>query len=332
MLWHLRKNRRPTLSYCDKPGPFRTVLCSPYGQARPPDSHAAAKNLIFQQHLVCPAPHPGHSLSYIDRCPSFSGAIVCCPHAHPDLGLLYHIYGGIQVLQPYIWRRTNVLCVKKWEKLLGRVRPWWTGLSPTSPRNLIHEQGQGDWSLYSVPMRKCFGLSALLLDGAPARYVKSKNCGRGKERPDSRQAELTESFAQRSGVCSGSRFRTWFTQPILGLKIPLQQDQLLAFSDFPPNTVFTFGRPILLNRRLPPSSPDEEDHRRWLGEHWIAMAFKPLLSTQKRWRRVNAPHLAALVRAGGKFPNGEAEMLLVDDSSENRLFVQTPSIYAATEV
>jgi hypothetical protein len=57
-----------------------------------------------------------------------------------------------------------------------------------------------------------------------------------------------------------------------------------------------------------------------------------LLSAEKRWRRVNAPHLVALVRAGVKFPDGQAQMLQVDDPSEDRLFAQTPSGYAATEV
>jgi len=64
----------------------------------------------------------------------------------------------------------------------------------------------------------------------------------------------------------------------------------------------------------------------------LTMAFKLLLSAKKRWRRVNAPHLAALVRAGVEFPDGEAQMLRVDDPSEDRLFAQTPSVYAATEV
>ena len=61
------------------------------------------------------------------------------------------------------------------------------------------------------------------------------------------------------------------------------------------------------------------------------MAFKLLLSAEKRWRRVTAPHLVALVRAGVKFPDGQAQMLQVD-LSEDRLFAETPSAYAATEV
>jgi putative transposase len=37
----------------------------------------------------------------------------------------------------------------------------------------------------------------------------------------------------------------------------------------------------------------------------IAMAFKLVESAQARWRKVNAPHLVALVRAGATFRNGE---------------------------
>ncbi len=37
----------------------------------------------------------------------------------------------------------------------------------------------------------------------------------------------------------------------------------------------------------------------------IAMAFKLVEPAQARWRKVNAPHLVALVRAGATFRNGE---------------------------
>lgn len=40
----------------------------------------------------------------------------------------------------------------------------------------------------------------------------------------------------------------------------------------------------------------------------LALAFKLLIAAEQRWRRVNAPHLVALVRAGEKFPDGEHEM------------------------
>ena len=40
----------------------------------------------------------------------------------------------------------------------------------------------------------------------------------------------------------------------------------------------------------------------------LAMAFKLLLAAEKRWRRINAPHLVALVQAGVKFPNGQRQV------------------------
>jgi transposase-like protein len=39
----------------------------------------------------------------------------------------------------------------------------------------------------------------------------------------------------------------------------------------------------------------------------LAMAFKLLLAAEKRWRRVNAPHLVALVQAGVEFPDGQQQ-------------------------
>jgi len=62
----------------------------------------------------------------------------------------------------------------------------------------------------------------------------------------------------------------------------------------------------------------------------LAMAFKLLLAAEKRWRRVNAPHLVALVRAGVEFPNGEAEMFQSEPAPED-LFACTLSIFAAEE-
>jgi len=60
----------------------------------------------------------------------------------------------------------------------------------------------------------------------------------------------------------------------------------------------------------------------------LAMAFKLLLAAEKHWRKVNAPHLVALVKAGVEFPNGEAEMLRSEPVLED-LFTDTPSIFVA---
>ena len=45
--------------------------------------------------------------------------------------------------------------------------------------------------------------------------------------------------------------------------------------------------------------------RSWCG---LALAFKLILAAQQRWRRVNAPYLVALARAGVKFKDGVAQL------------------------
>ena len=51
----------------------------------------------------------------------------------------------------------------------------------------------------------------------------------------------------------------------------------------------------------------------------LAMAFKLLTQAERRWRRVNSPHLVALVATGVKFPDGETHILpnLPSDSVVN---------------
>ena len=63
----------------------------------------------------------------------------------------------------------------------------------------------------------------------------------------------------------------------------------------------------------------------------LAMAFKLLLAAEQRWRKVNEPHLVALVKAGVEFPNGEAEMFQVAPEPED-LFMPIPWILAADGV
>jgi putative transposase len=41
----------------------------------------------------------------------------------------------------------------------------------------------------------------------------------------------------------------------------------------------------------------------------LAMAFKLLLEGERRWRRVNSPHLVPLVQAGVRFPDGKTRIL-----------------------
>jgi hypothetical protein len=39
------------------------------------------------------------------------------------------------------------------------------------------------------------------------------------------------------------------------------------------------------------------------------MAFKLLMMAEKRWRKVNSPHLVAVVQAGVRFPDGQTHIL-----------------------
>jgi putative transposase len=62
----------------------------------------------------------------------------------------------------------------------------------------------------------------------------------------------------------------------------------------------------------------------------LAMAFKLLLAAEKRWRKINAPHLVALVWAGVEFPDGKAKMFQSEPAPDN-LFTHTPSIFVVEE-
>ena len=108
------------------------------------------------------------------------------------------------------------------------------------------------------------------------------------------------------------------------------QDQLLTFFDFPAEHWI----------HLRTTSPIESTFstvkartRTTKGagsrKAGLAMVFKLLLVAEKRWRKVNAPHLVALVKAGVKFPKGKAEMLQPEPAPD--VFTSTPAIFAVEE-
>ncbi len=111
------------------------------------------------------------------------------------------------------------------------------------------------------------------------------------------------------------------------------QDQLLTFFDFPAEHW------IHLRTTNPVESPFATVKARTKvtkgagsRKAGLAMAFKLLLAAERHWRRVNAPHLVALVRAGVKFPNGQAEMFQFQlKTSEDVLFNPPQLVYAASE-
>jgi transposase-like protein len=63
----------------------------------------------------------------------------------------------------------------------------------------------------------------------------------------------------------------------------------------------------------------------------LAMAFKLLVTMETRWRKVNAPHLVALVMLGAEFQNGQAVLLKPEPQAED-LFTPTTRILADDEL
>jgi hypothetical protein len=52
---------------------------------------------------------------------------------------------------------------------------------------------------------------------------------------------------------------------------------------------------------------------------------------EERWRKVNAPHLVALVMLGAEFPNGQAELLQLEPAADD-LFMPITRILADDEL
>lgn len=110
------------------------------------------------------------------------------------------------------------------------------------------------------------------------------------------------------------------------------QDRLLTFFDFPAehwphlrttNPIESTFATVKARMRKTKGAGSRKAGR--------AMAFKLLLAREKRWRRVNAPHLVPLVLAGVQFPNGQAKMLKCEPAAEE-LFTPTPLMPAVAEL
>ena len=94
------------------------------------------------------------------------------------------------------------------------------------------------------------------------------------------------------------------------------QDELLTFFDFPAEHW------IHLRTTNPIESPFatvKARTRKTKGagsrKAGLAMAFKLLLAAEKHWRRINAPHLVALVQVSVKFPDGQRQPVLAGEKS-----------------
>jgi transposase-like protein len=96
------------------------------------------------------------------------------------------------------------------------------------------------------------------------------------------------------------------SRPKATKKITEELDSLLAFYDYPAehwihlrstNPIESTFATVRLRQRVTKGAGSREAG--------LAMAFKLVQAAQDRWRKVNAPHLVALVRAGATFIDGQ---------------------------
>ncbi|MEZ5231384.1 MAG: IS256 family transposase [Acidimicrobiales bacterium] len=121
-------------------------------------------------------------------------------------------------------------------------------------------------------------------------------------------ADIRDAASRRDATTAINAFTAEFGAkwPKAVAKIVDDAEQLLAFYDFPAehwihlktsNPIESTFATVRLRTKVT-TGPGS----RAAG---LAMAFKLLEAAQDRWRKVNAPHLVALVRAGATFRNGE---------------------------
>ena len=102
-------------------------------------------------------------------------------------------------------------------------------------------------------------------------------------------------------------------------KITDDLERLLTFHDFPAehhvhlrttNPIESTFATVRLRQRVTKGAGSREAG--------LAMAFKLLDAAQDRWRRVNAPHLVAVVRAGTVFIDGQLQERNSDQPTDER--------------
>ena len=112
------------------------------------------------------------------------------------------------------------------------------------------------------------------------------------------------------------QFAAW---PKATAKIADDLERLLTFYDFPAehhvhlrttNPIESTFATVRLRQRVTKGAGSREAG--------LAMAYKLLDAAQDRWRRLNAPHLVAVLRAGGVFIDGQLEERNSDQPTDER--------------
>jgi transposase-like protein len=94
--------------------------------------------------------------------------------------------------------------------------------------------------------------------------------------------------------------------PKAAAKIEEDEEALLAFYDYPAeHWVHLRTTNPIESTFAPVRARTEVTKGPGSRQAGLAMIFKLMEAAQGRWRRLNAPHLVALVRAGARFENGE---------------------------
>jgi transposase-like protein len=132
-------------------------------------------------------------------------------------------------------------------------------------------------------------------------------------------AEIRDAEDRDHAVAAAKRFDAQFRAkwPKAADKISKDLDRLLTFYDFPAehwvhlktsNPIESTFSTVRLRTRV-----TKGPGSRAAG---LAMTFKLIEAAQHRWRRINGPHLVALVRAGATFRKG---LLIENDSPEDQV-------------
>ncbi len=142
--------------------------------------------------------------------------------------------------------------------------------------------------------------TANVLDALPKRrYAEAKEALQAIYTAESRSGALDAVRAFADGFSS---------HPKATKKVTEELDTLLAFYDFPAehwihlrttNPIESTFATVRLRQRVTKGAGSREAG--------LAMAFKLVQAAQDRWRKVNAPHLVALVRAGATFIDGQLQ-------------------------